>query len=187
MSILFNTNLKKKLLVYSFTHPDDEYYVRELAAIIEADTGNLSRELRKLQDEGLYYSFTRGNLKFYALNKNYPLYNELKEIIFKTEGIKGSLSKIVDSYKEISAAFIYGSYAEGKEGKNSDIDLIIIGKSVNKKFITDIRELERKINREINYTFYKKDEFVQERKKEGAFLNSLLKNGLIFLKGALDD
>lgn len=89
MSILFNTKLRKKLLAHSFAHPNKEYYVRELAGIIEEDAGNLSRELRKLEKHGLYKSFSRGRLKFYSLNKNYHLFGEIRDIIFKIRGNKG--------------------------------------------------------------------------------------------------
>jgi DNA-binding MarR family transcriptional regulator len=58
--------------------------VRELASYIHEDPGNLSRELRRLEDEGLYQSVTRGRIKLYSLNKGYPLFRELKAIIFKT-------------------------------------------------------------------------------------------------------
>lgn len=84
MVVLLNTRLRRKLLVYSFTHLDDARYVRELAVLIKEDAGNLSRELRKLEREGLYKSVTRGNLKLYSLNKSYSLFGELKSIILKT-------------------------------------------------------------------------------------------------------
>ena len=102
MTLLFNTKLRKKLLAYSFTHPDEEYYVREVAGIIDEDAGNLSRELRKLEEEGLYKSSRKGSLKLYALNKGYPLFKEVKDIIFKTEGVEGALKKLRSSYKDIS-------------------------------------------------------------------------------------
>lgn len=50
---LLNSKLKRKLLTYSFTHPEESYYVRELASLIQEDPGNLSRELKRLEDEGL--------------------------------------------------------------------------------------------------------------------------------------
>ncbi|HCJ67126.1 MAG TPA: hypothetical protein DHV62_07335 [Elusimicrobia bacterium] len=86
MSVLLKTKLRRKLLTYSFTHPGETYYVRELAKFITEDVGNLSRELRKMEDEGLYNSFWRGKAKFYSLNKSYPLFKELRKIILKTEG-----------------------------------------------------------------------------------------------------
>jgi predicted transcriptional regulator len=91
------------LLTYSFTHPDEDYYVRELSGLIEEDPGNLSRELRILEEEGLYTSVTRGRVKLYSLNKKYLLFRELKKIIFKTEGVEGTLKKVVGRFKGISS------------------------------------------------------------------------------------
>jgi predicted transcriptional regulator with HTH domain len=84
MSILLGTKLRKKLLAYSFNHPDESFYVRELSALIQGDPGNLSRELRKLEEEGIYRSTIRGNVKFYSLNKSYPLFREVKKIVLNS-------------------------------------------------------------------------------------------------------
>jgi DNA-binding transcriptional ArsR family regulator len=81
MSVILNTKLRRKLLIFSFTHPNENYYVRELSSLIDEDPGNLSRELRKLEEEGLFASFTRGRAKFYSLNKEYPLFKEIKKIV----------------------------------------------------------------------------------------------------------
>jgi predicted nucleotidyltransferase len=183
MSVLLNTRLRKKLLAYSFTHIDENYYVRELSSLIDEDPGNLSRELRKLEEAGLYTSFAKGNVKFYSVNKDYPLFKEIKKIIFKTEGVEGSLKEIVLKYKGITSAFIYGSYAKNKETSASDIDLAAVGKFNRDDFTDDMRNLEAKLNREINFTIYNEAEFNKERKKEGSFLNLVLKNKFIILKG----
>ena len=37
MNFLINTNLRKKLFGYAFTHVDEEYYVRGLANIIDEE------------------------------------------------------------------------------------------------------------------------------------------------------
>ena len=77
--LFLKTRLRKRLLAYTFTHPDEDFYVRELAGLIGEDAGNLSRELRRLEADGLYKSITRGKEKFYSLNKDYPLFQELKK------------------------------------------------------------------------------------------------------------
>jgi len=117
MTTLINSKLREKLLTYSFAHPKESFYVRELAILIQADPGNLSRELRKLEEEGIYISLERGNVKFYSLNTTYPLFQQLKEIISKTEGIESSLRAILNEYPKIQIAFIYGSYVKGNEKK----------------------------------------------------------------------
>ncbi len=185
MFLLLNSKLRRKLLTYSFTHPDENYYVRELSNLINEDPGNLSRELKRLEDEGLYSSMIKGRVKLFSLNKRYPLFKELKKIIFKTEGVQGSLRDLVQRYGGITLAFLYGSYAKNGERKTSDIDLVIVGKFPRNPFTRDVRQLESKLNREINFTPYPANEFSKERKKEGGFLNLVLRDKIIVLKGAL--
>ena len=69
--------------------------MRELSHLINEDPSNLSRELKRLEDEGLYTSMIKGSLKFFSLYKRYPLFKELKKIIFKTEGVQGSLKDLL--------------------------------------------------------------------------------------------
>ncbi|MDI6808217.1 MAG: nucleotidyltransferase domain-containing protein [Candidatus Eisenbacteria bacterium] len=185
MSVLLNTKLRRKLLTYSFTHCDEEYYVRELSSLIDEDPGNLSRELRRLETEGLYTSFTKGKLRFYSLNKRYPLFKELKEVIFKTEGVEGSLRELVLKYKGIALALIFGSYAKNREKATSDVDLLIVGELNENRFTRDVRDLESRLNREINFTIYTEEEFNEKKKKEGCFLNFVIKDKIIILKGKL--
>ena len=186
MTILLNTKLRRKLLTYSFTHPDEQYYVRELASLIDEDPGNLSRELRKIEEDGLFISSRKGSVKFYSLNRYHPLFKELKTIIFKTEGVEGSLRSLVSGHKGISLAFVHGSYAKNKEKSSSDIDLVTVGTFPVNKFTSEIRKLESKLNREINFTHYDIKEFAKKRKKKGDFLDLVLKDKKIILKGKLN-
>jgi predicted nucleotidyltransferase len=185
LSVILNTKLRRRLLTYFFTHPDENYYVRELSSLIDEDPGNLSRELRKLEEEGLFASFTRGRTKFYSLNKGYPLFKEIKKIIFKTEGVEGSLKEVMAKHKGISFAAMYGSYAKDKENKTSDVDVVVVGEFPVNAFTRDIRNLESKLNREINFTSYTPEDFEKERNKEGGFLNRVLKGKTRVLKGKM--
>src|SRR3990167_4944526 len=114
ISHLISSNLRRKLLTYYFSHPEEKYYVRELAVLLNLDPGNLSKELRIFAKEGLFEIEIKGKIKFYRLNPEHPLYRELKQMIFKTEGVEGSLREIVNRFDEIETAFIYGSYAKGE-------------------------------------------------------------------------
>ena len=183
MVLLANSKLKSKLLTYCFTHSDESFYVRELAGLVGEDAGNISRELRKLEAQGLYHSAVRGNLKIYTLNKQYSLFKELKGIVFKTEGVEGSLRSLVEECRSVILAFIYGSYAKGSEGKASDIDLILVGHVPVDKITRQIRGLEAKLNREINFTSYTPQEFEKQSQKAGSFLNLVLKGKIVIIKG----
>ena len=183
--ILLNSRLKNKLLTYVFTHPGEDFYVRELALLISEDPGNLSRVLNKLESEGLFRSKSRGNAKYFSLNEQYPLYPELKKIVLKTAGAVGSLRTLMEEFKRVELAFVYGSYARGEEGKGSDIDLIVVGRPPRAAFTKAIRALEERLNREINFSTFTTGEFGRELKKEGSFLNTVVEGKVIVLKGSL--
>jgi len=160
--------------------------VRELANLISEDAGNLSRELAALEKEGLFTSSKKGNLKFYSLNKSYPLFDELKSIIFKTGGVEGSLRELANSFNGIKTAFIYGSYASKKEKESSDIDLFIVGAINENEWITALNKTGRKLNREINYVYYGEDEFNRKKKEKGGFLERIVSGHIIIIKGDLN-
>ena len=139
-----------------------------------------------MEKEGLFQSRARGRLKLYRLDPKCPLYSELKQIIFKTEGAEGSLREISNRFPNIGIALIYGSYAKGEEKAASDIDLIVVGKPDRKLFTREVRKLEDKLQREINFNIYTKDEFQKKRGEKGSFLAQVLKGKKIMLKGELD-
>ena len=175
--------MRKKLLTYSFTHPEESYYVRELSSLIDEDPGNLSRELKKMEEEGLFLSSTRGRLKLYKLNKSYPLFAELKKIIFKTEGVEGSLRNWLQGTRRSLWPLFMGPTLEMKEKKLSDIDLVVVGDFPQHEFTREIRKLEGRLNREINFTAYSQEEFQKKSQTEGGFLSEILAGKKILIKG----
>jgi len=179
--------LRRKIMLYFFANLDSRLYVREIAKITGVDAGNLSKELLRLEGDGLFVSDYRGNQKFYALNKNYPLYNELKSIVFKTIGAAGNLEAALNTIEGIQCAFIYGSFAEGAEHAESDIDLIIIGSPDENTLIDKLDILEKEIGREINYNIYPRGEFKRRKARKDSFITNVLKRKKMILKGDISE
>lgn len=181
------SRLRQKLLVYFFTNPDPQLYVREISSILNEDAGNVSKELNKLGKEGIFIPTLKGKQKYFLLNKKYPLYKELKSIIFKTSGVEGALKEIVNKTDGIILSFIYGSFAGKKENRASDIDLLIVGNPDEDKLMEKIEALEKKLRREINYNIYLEKELKEKIKKKDSFLLNILKRPKIMLKGSVDE
>ena len=93
------------------------------------------------------------------------------------------MKKLVGQYRGISLAFIYGSYARNEEKKLSDVDLVIVGDFPRDEFTRGVRNLEAKLNREVNFTAYSTEEFQKESQKEGGFLREILSGKKIVIKG----
>lgn len=177
------SKLREDLLTLYFTNPHKKYYLRELERILNYPVANIRRELSKLESTGLFLRESKGNLVYYYLNQSYPLYNELKNIIFKTSGVPKILRDVLVKFPGITQAFIYGSFAKGEEKEGSDIDLLIIGKVNEDKLIEELNNLEGKLQREINYTIYNQDDFDRKKKEGNTFILDITKGKKIFLMG----
>jgi DNA-binding transcriptional ArsR family regulator len=73
-------------LAYSFTNPAARQHLRDLAERLSIDPSNLSRELGPLEREGLFRSEVSGRQKYFHLNREYPLFDEVRSIVAKTIG-----------------------------------------------------------------------------------------------------
>lgn len=183
---IFKSKARESLFRLYFTNPDKAYYLRELERKINTPVSMIRKELTALEKEGLFTSYRKGNLRYYKLNKDYPLYAELKNIVSKTIGAEGLLKRSLSSIKNIDIAFIYGSYAQKKEKATSDIDLFIVGQIDENKLIGKINALEKKLNREINYSLYSKREFANKKTKDDPFLKDILKKKKILIVGDIN-
>jgi predicted nucleotidyltransferase len=187
MSIVFGTKLRQKVLGYFFTHPEQRFYVRELARLINEDPTNLGRELSKLEKEGILKFEEKGKEKYYSVNKDYPLYSDMKKMIVKTVGIEGSLKEILLKIGGIKYAFIFGSFAKKRESAASDVDLFLIGKFNEDKLIEKIDNFEKKFSRVINYHIYLEKDLQKKLKEKDSFLKNIFDGPKIMLIGTEDD
>lgn len=178
---------KADLLSLFFTNPEKSFYIQEIGRILGKNPGTFQRTLNNLISEGILTSEYKGNLRFIKVNKNYPIYNELKSIIFKTVGIQGSIKRILNKIGNINLAFIYGSYAKSKENILSDVDLFIIGDPEESNLIKELDDLEEKLKREINYKLYSYSDFKQEVEEKEPFILEILKDKIIILIGDISE
>jgi predicted nucleotidyltransferase len=168
-------------------NPEREMYIREIVRNTNENINAIRRELSNLEDIGLLTSTRKRNAKYYTVNKNMPIYNELTNIILKTEGVARVLQENLSEIGKIETAFIYGSFASKKTGINSDIDLFIIGILNEKQLIMFIKKLEKKLSREINYVLFEPREFRERIKNKDPFVSNVLKEPKIMLMGTLDE
>ena len=187
MKPYIHSKLTRRLLAHFFTHPTESYYVRQLAYLLTLDPGNLSKALRVLAKEGLFLSETKGRERFYRLNRSYPLYDELKGMVSKTEGMEGRLRELFSGFRKVRLAFIYGSFSEGRETGTSDVDLLIVGKPDRDKLTAQLRRLESHLKREINFSLYDPVEFRSKKRQKGSFLQQIIQGKKVLLKGNLDE
>ena len=181
--ISLRSEITKKLLNYFFLNPQESLYVNELSRKLALDKRNLVKKLKELENETILKSEKRGNLRFYSINRDYPLYNEYNKIILKTVGFESELRKILEGEKGIKEAYIYGSYAQNTMDAHSDIDLLIVGDYDILKLQRKLSKLQKKIDREINTVNMDESEFKKRRKNKDPFISEIFKKQYIKVTG----
>jgi predicted nucleotidyltransferase len=181
------SKIRESLLILFFTNPQKKYYLRELERILGFSAGSIRRELLKFANDNLFKTEKAGNLLYYSLNNNHPLFDELKSIVSKTAGIEYSLRNELAKISKIKTALIFGSFASKKEGEKSDIDLMIIGNPDITKLNNKISLLENKLKREINQVVYSPEEYQLKKRENSQFVLDILKKPKIILIGEESD
>lgn len=160
---------------YFFINPHEELYINELARKMDLDKRNLVKKLRQLEKDGILKHKIRGNLRLYSINKEYPLYNEYKNIILKTVGLEEKLKRVIKEVPGVKRFYIYGSYAENKMDTHSDIDLLVIGNHKIVPLQRKLSKLQSETDREINSVNMDEIEFEKRKKNRDPFILDVLK------------
>jgi predicted nucleotidyltransferase len=181
VDILFKSKIRQKILSRFFADEGRKFYINEMARLVNTTQGTCRRELNKLVDVGVLTTKKEGNLLYYQVNKQTPLYREFSAIIQKTIGIEAKLKSSLQGFKGISYAFIFGSYAKREFKPESDIDVVIIGMIGEDSLIKVFKDVERAIGREINYHIYTEKEF-KNKLRTDSFIKNIIKNHII-IKG----
>ena len=172
---------RQRLLTFFFTNPAARLHLRDLAERLSVDPSNLSRDLRRLEREGLFRSEISGRQKYFRLNREYSLFREVRSIVGKTIGAVPLIGRALESLEGVEEAYLYGSFARHQQDAASDIDVLVIGNPSAQKMAEAARRLERQLAREINYTVMSRGEFEHRREQKDAFLESIWRHKRVLL------
>lgn len=172
---------RQRLLAYYFTNSTARLHLRDLAERLGIDPSNLSRELGRLERAGLFRSQVSGRQKYFQLNREYPLFAEVRGIITKTVGAIPLLAQSLKGVEGVEEAYLYGSFARNQQHAASDIDVLVIGRPKYDALAEAVQKLERQLGREINYTVLSRKELQVRRARKDAFLENIWHNKRVSL------
>jgi predicted nucleotidyltransferase len=146
------STLRRKLLTFFYVNRSARVYVRQLANALQVDSTNLSRELTRMEREGILNSELEGRQLYYTLNRTSPNLKPLFQLLQGSIGIVPALKDALTGIEGIHSASLYGSFAKGEADAASDIDVLIIGSPDQAHLASQLRRAEGVLHREINYT-----------------------------------
>ena len=187
LSTLITSKSRIEVLTWFVSHPGERFHYLQLDRLLASSRASLQRELKRLEDGGVLHSTKEANIRFYSIDQDYPLYPELKSIIFKTAGLADFLRHSLNEIGVVEVALIYGSVAKNVEDMASDVDLLVIGDIDMDALHMALDAAEQRIGREVNPTVYSREEWSGRVKSGRGFVTDVLKGEKIFLMGDEDE
>jgi predicted nucleotidyltransferase len=185
LNLLSKSGIRRKIILLFVYNQEKEFFLSEIARQVKTSAGTAQRELNRLRAMDFVGFRKKGNLSLYKLNLGFSLLEEIEAIVRKTFGIEVELGKELRRVKDISFAFIFGSYAKGSLKSGSDIDLYIVGRPDEDEVYRSVQAVEETVGREINYHIADEKEFARKARTE-TFVSHIAAGPLMVL-GKEDD
>lgn len=185
---LFGSRTRARLLTLFLENSDRAFYVRELTRRIDAQLNAVRRELKNLVDVGVVLE-VEGKIiptevkddepgvkgekkKFYRANIEFPLFEDLRAVMRKAAVLMNrEIVRVLREKGDIDLILLTGRFVDAT---NVPTDLLIVGTIDPEHLAEAIREFERDIAREVNFTAMPKEEFLYRRDVGDRFLAAIL-------------
>ena len=174
-----------KVLAFLLLNASEELHVREIARRAGVGLQSAQRELALLEEIALIERHRRGRQVFVNVQTSHPLFEDLRSLLLKTDGLAIPLRQALEAINGVEAAAVYGSVAAGTDTGRSDIDLLVIGGPDELILHDAISTLEEKLGRPINYTLLSRKELETRVRRKDPFLTRVLGGDIIPVIGEL--
>jgi len=181
---LISTN-HQKILSFFVLHPGASFYEREIARKAGLSPSSTHHVLARLYRAGVINRKPNGRMFFYSVDKANPYLKQFKVLTNLL-----LIEPLVEKLKGLSYRIVlFGSWAEGSDNEDSDIDLFIVSSekekvlSVINKFSYSAKLYNRKVQPIINAP----EELLKKGKGERVFLEQVEKGKVLWEREINDD
>ncbi|MDA3840682.1 MAG: hypothetical protein PF572_06390 [Patescibacteria group bacterium] len=168
-------NLEKFGLLKSFSSKNsDDDKEEELIEKVETKKTTVTTKKVKVIDAAMGQE-----KKYFQVNKDFILYEEIKSVIVKSQMLyERDFVKKIEELGKMNLFILSGFFTNSE---TSPVDLFIVGKINKGKFSEVIKELEKDMGREFNYTLMDYKEYLFRRDMTDVFLYNVLEGEKIVI------
>ncbi len=168
---IFGSRTRVKIITLFTTGISRPYFVREISRAIDERLNAVRRELAILQNIGMLTSYEHKRRKFYEVNYNFVLLEELSSIMRKAgPPIEDQLFKNLNHIGDVSYACASGIFTGAD---HSPTDLLVIGRIEEQSLKNFAQRIERQLDQEITYTPLTLDEYKYRKNFSDLFLRQI--------------
>lgn len=194
LNALFGSEARIRILGLLLLHPEGKYSLRQLASELKLAENSIRRELENLSklailkaekartQEGDHQKKIAGLV--YSANENFLLYPEIKALFIKAQIL--SSQKFLAGLQKIAQIKFLALTGFFTNAPESPTDILMIGNVRKPAFLKLVKELERGLKREINFTIMSEKEFLYRRDIMDIFLYNILNGQTVVLVDGLN-
>lgn len=191
LSKLFGSNCRAKILEkffieHSVSGDTTGIFIRELCRDIDEQINSVRRELMNLEALGILKSREENKKKFYNINRNCRIYEELSEIFIKTYNPIDPLRTFFKGKRNLSLITIADSIKQITNVKSNNIvDIFIIGELDKIEFNNFLEKTF--FRRKVKYAVMSEEDFIHRLEYDDKLVLSILsQKNISFLKDTLN-
>lgn len=182
--ILISTN-DQKLLGFFLLHPGQTLFEREVSRKAGISPSSTNRSLTRLYKTGLLNRKRNGKMCFYSIERSNPYLKEFK-ILNNLLLIEPLIEKLKKYTRKI---VLFGSWANGEDTENSDIDLFIISSEEEKirPIINKFSYSNRLGNRKVQAIIRRPEELLKKQDKPDEILLGQVEKGKVLWEKEINE
>jgi DNA-binding transcriptional ArsR family regulator len=182
---IFGSRTRVKIITLFTAGVKRPYYVREISRNVNERLNAVRRELEILRKIGMLSTHDSKRRKYYTLNSEFMLIDELSSIMQKAgPGIEDTLFKNIERLGDIHYVVLSGYFTGVADAPT---DVLIVGDVDEVRLEGFIKRIEHQLDHELTYTPMTQNEFKYRINFNDAFLRLIFQKPHKELLNKLDD
>ncbi len=173
---LYQKLTQLKVLKHFFSSPNETFYLREMARLLNMSPMTLKRSLDALVGDDLVVREEIKNQILYRANVSSQAFRFAK-IAYNLSWLEKNsvVESLVENVPGTSSIVLYGSYAKGENDRHSDLDLLIISTAKE----VETCDIEKKLGIDVNIMNISRSNWTKQAKNNRAFYLDIITEGIV--------
>lgn len=167
---LFTSNARIKLLTVFLMNPNEEFFIRELTRKLDEQINSVRRELNNLKKVGLLRSKTKNRKKYYCVNKEFMLFEDLRSIFLKVLSNKHTFARDIAKMGLIKLIVLSGQFVNRE---TDSVDMLIVG-AIDKQQLADYINSELRTPRPVKFSIMSEEDYNYRLNCRDKFITDLI-------------
>jgi predicted nucleotidyltransferase len=131
-----------EIIEFFIENQDKEFYQSEISRKLKMSRNTVLKWLSLLGKNNFLNERVSGKMKYFELSADNVVVKQIKILM--------NVAKLFDVFKHIEGVevYLYGSIAKGEEDRESDVDILILGKIENKELVKIVEKAKSALERE---------------------------------------